>query len=159
MNHDTGRKRRTMPAPMRSRRGPRCARVRDQELKRIVHRYYHEVLTLRRLKVLEEIVATDFAGHDGAGALMDRYGLREAAEMLLDAFPDLIVTVEDQVAEGDRVSTRWWASGTHAGTFAGIAPTGRTVTISGIDIHRIGRGRIVELWEELDVASLLAQML
>jgi steroid delta-isomerase-like uncharacterized protein len=144
---------------MRSRRGPRCARERDQELKRIVHRYYHEVLTLRRIGVLDELVAPDFTGHDGAGALMDRYGLREAAEMLLDAFPDLIVTVEDQVAEGDRVSTRWWASGTHAGTFAGIAPTGRTVTISGIDIHRVERGRIAELWEELDVASLLAQLL
>jgi steroid delta-isomerase-like uncharacterized protein len=144
---------------MRSRRGPRCARERDQELKRSVPRSYHEVLTLRRIGVLEELVAPDFSGHDGAGALMDRCGLREAAEMLLDAFPDLIVTVEDQVAEGDRVSTRWWASGTHAGTFAGIAPTGRTVTISGIDIHRVARGRIAELWEELDVASLLAQLL
>jgi predicted ester cyclase len=79
--------------------------------------------------------------------------------MLLDAFPDLIVTVEDQVAEGNRVSTRWWASGTHAGTFAGNAPTGRTVTISGIDIHQVERGRIAKLWEELDVASLLAQLL
>ncbi|WP_053227676.1 ester cyclase [Solirubrobacter soli] len=159
MNHNTGRKRRTPPAPTRSRRGPRCARLRDQELKRIVHRYYHEVLTLRRVDVLDGLVAADFTGHDGAGALMDRYGLQEAAEMLLDAFPDLIVTVEDQVAEGNKVSTRWWASGTHAGTFAGISPTGRTVTISGIDIHRVERGRIAELWEELDVASLLAQML
>jgi len=144
---------------MRTRRGPRCARERDQVLKRIVHRYYHEVLTLRRIEVIDEIVAPDFTGHDGAGALMDRYGLREAADMLLDAFPDLIVTVEDQVAEGNRVSTRWWASGTHAGTFAGISPTGRTVTLSGIDIHRVERGRIAELWEELDVASLLAQLL
>jgi steroid delta-isomerase-like uncharacterized protein len=160
MNHDTGRTRRTPPAPSRSRRGPRCARAHDDdELKRIVHRYYHEVLTHRRVAVLDELVAPDFVGHDGAGALMDREGYRAAAAMLLTAFPDLVAVVEDQVAEGDRVSTRWWASGTHAGEFAGIAPTGRTVTITGIDIHRVGRGRIAELWEELDVATLLAQML
>jgi steroid delta-isomerase-like uncharacterized protein len=144
---------------MRSRRGPRCVHVRDNELKRLVHRYYHEVLTHRRLEVLDELVAPDFVGHDGAGGLMDCDGYRAAAKMLLAAFPDLVVTVEDQLAEGDRVSTRWWASGTHAGPFAGVPPTGRTVTISGIDIHRVGRGRIAELWEELDVASLLAQML
>jgi predicted ester cyclase len=158
MNHDTGRKRRSHPAPSRSRRGPHCARP-DHDIKRIVHRYYHEALTHRRLDVLDEIVAPGFVGHDGAGGLMDRTGYREAAEMLLAAFPDLVVVVEDQVAEGDRVSTRWWGSGTHAGAFAGIAPTGRTVTLSGIDIHRVARGRIAELWEELDVASLLAQML
>jgi steroid delta-isomerase-like uncharacterized protein len=144
---------------MRSRRGPRCARVRDQELKRIVHRYYHEVLTLRRVAVLDELVAADFVGHDGAGGLMDLAGYRAAVAMLLGAFPDLIVTVEDQIAEGNRVSTRWWASGTHSGAFAGIQPTGRTVTISGIDIHQVERGRIAKLWEELDVASLLAQLL
>jgi steroid delta-isomerase-like uncharacterized protein len=159
MNEDTGRKRR-YPRPAttgRARRGPRCSR--DERPKRLVRRYYDEVLTGRRLKVLDELLAPGFRGHDGAGGLMDRAGYREAAEMLHRAFPDLIVTIEDQVAERDRVSTRWWASGTHAGSFAGIAPTGRTVTVSGIDIHRIDQGRIAELWEELDIASLIAQML
>jgi steroid delta-isomerase-like uncharacterized protein len=124
-----------------------------------VRRYYDEVLTKRRLDLLDDLITPGFVGHDGAGGLMDRDGYRAAVQMLHAAFPDLIVTVEDQLAERDRVSTRWWASGTHAGAFVGIPPTGRTVTISGIDIHRVDRGRIAELWEELDVASLLAQLL
>ena len=159
MNEDTGRKRlRPRPATTAPpRRGPRCSR--DEGPKRLVRRYYDEVLTGRRLDVLDELLAPGFRGHDGAGGLMDRAGYREAAEMMHNAFPDLIVTIEDQVAERNRVSTRWWASGTHAGSFAGVPPTGRTVTISGIDIHRLDRGRIAELWEELDVASLLAQLL
>jgi steroid delta-isomerase-like uncharacterized protein len=161
MNHDTGRKRhRPRPAAVGPpRRGTRCSLPREDRAKRIVRRYYDEVLTGRRLDLLDRLVAPGFCGHDGAGGLMDLPGYRASAQMLHAAFPDPIVTVEDQLAERDRVSTRWWASGTHTGPFAGIPPSGRVVTISGMDIHRLDRGRIAELWEELDVASLLAQML
>ena len=69
------------------------------------------------------------------------------------------MTVGDQLAEKDRVSTRWSATGMHTGEFAGIPATGREVTLSGIDIHRVSGDRLVELWEQLDLASLVAQLI
>ena len=124
-----------------------------------MRRYYDEVLTGRRLDVLEQLVAPEFVGHDPVGAKMDRAGYIDAVRMWHTGFGELVVRVEDQVAERDRVTTRWTATGIHTGQFAGIEPTGRKVRIYGIDIHRLEGDRLVELWEQLDLASLLAQML
>ena len=147
----------------RSALGPRrahgCPHVRDDRRKRIVARYYREVLEGRRLDVMEELVAPGFVGHDPAGATMDRAGYFDAVRMLHDGFGDLEVSIDDQMAEGDRVTTRWSAVGVHIGWFAGIPPTGREVTMAGIDIHRLDGDRLVELWEQLDLATLVAQML
>jgi predicted ester cyclase len=90
---------------------------------------------------------------------MDRAGYFDAVAMLHEAFAQLVVSIDDQVAERDRVTTRWCAVGTHVGTFMGIAPTGRNVILTGIDIHRIEGDRLAELWEQLDLAHLLAQLL
>src|SRR5262245_61587763 len=113
MYHSTGRKRRVpriaTPAPVR--RDPSCAR--GENPKRLVRRYYDEVLNGRRIDVLNELLTPGFVGHDGAGGLMDADGYGEAAAILHAAFPDLVVKIEDQVGERNRVSTRWWASGTH----------------------------------------------
>ena len=88
-----------------------------------------------------------------------RETILDAVRMLHDGFGSLTVTIDDQIAERDRVTTRWTATGLHTGWFAGIAPTWREVTISGIDIHRLDGDRLVEMWEQLDLASLLAQLL
>jgi steroid delta-isomerase-like uncharacterized protein len=69
-----------------------------------------------------------------------------------------VVTVHDQVAEGDTVVTRWSAAGTHAGDFAGVPATGRLVTVSGIHIHRVRHGRLTEHWEELNLLGVLRQL-
>jgi predicted ester cyclase len=127
--------------------------------KRIVSRYYEEVLEGRCLDVLSELVTPGFVGHDPAGGRMDRAGYFDAVRMLHEAFGELRVYIDDQIAEGDRVTTRWSAVGTHVGDFAGIAPTGREVIISGIDIHRVEGHRLAELWEQLDLATLVAQMM
>ena len=74
------------------------------------------------------------------------------------AFPDSQRTVEDQFADDIHVVTRWTATGTHQGTFMGIAPTGKRVTITGISIHRIADGRIVEEWQEWDSLGLMQQI-
>ena len=74
------------------------------------------------------------------------------------ALPDLVVTVHDQVAETDTVVTRWSATGTHAGDFAGVPATGRRVTVTGIHIHRVRHGRLIEHWEELDPLGVLRQL-
>ena len=77
---------------------------------------------------------------------------------LLAAFPDGRWTIEGQVAEGDKVATRWSFTGTHQGELMGVAPTGKRVTASGMVIDRIVEGKIVEEWEEWDALGMMQQM-
>jgi steroid delta-isomerase-like uncharacterized protein len=74
------------------------------------------------------------------------------------AFPDAISTVEDQVAEGDRVATRWRARGTHRGPLGDMAATGRAFEMDGVTIERIEDGRIAEIWVARDELGLMRQL-
>jgi steroid delta-isomerase-like uncharacterized protein len=76
----------------------------------------------------------------------------------VSAFPDLKLMVEDQIAEGDKVVTRWSATGTHQGELLGIPPTGKQTTATGITIDRIQGGKIVETWTHWDNLGLLQQL-
>jgi predicted ester cyclase len=141
------------------RRGAKCVPAAGGRGKRIVRLYYQAVLADRRLDVLDDLLAPRFVGHDPVGAPIDRAGYIDAVRMLHEGFSGLTVTVGDQLADGNRVTTRWSAIGVHTGAFAGIPATGRDVLLSGIDIHRLDGDRIVELWEQLDLASLVAQLI
>jgi len=89
---------------------------------------------------------------------LKREALRQFMASLLAAFPDGRWTVEDQVAEGDKVVTRWSFTGTHQGELVGLAPTGKQVTTSGMVIDRIVEGKVVEEWEEWDTLGMTRQM-
>ena len=78
--------------------------------------------------------------------------------MMRSAFPDLHLTIEDMIAEGDKVAMRSSWNGTHQGEFMGIPATGRRVTVSQIDISRIADGRMVEHWGQLDALGLMQQL-
>jgi steroid delta-isomerase-like uncharacterized protein len=78
--------------------------------------------------------------------------------MFFDAFPDLNVTVEDEIAEGEMVVTRWTIRGTHQGDLEGIAPPGQQIELEGITIHRIEGGKIVEEWERYDNLGMMQQL-
>jgi steroid delta-isomerase-like uncharacterized protein len=106
---------------------------------------------------LDELVASDVIHHDpyDPHAADGIVGMKRTIEMNRNAFPDIRLTVEDQVAEGDKVVTRWRGEMTHAGALAGAAPTGRRVTITGITIDRLEDGRIVEAWRSMDTLRLL----
>jgi predicted ester cyclase len=78
--------------------------------------------------------------------------------MYLTAFPDLHLTIEDLIAEGDKVVDRQTARGTHQGTFMGIPPTGKQITVTAMNISRIVGGKIVEHWVELDTLGMLQQL-
>src|SRR5262249_22879075 len=84
--------------------------------------------------------------------------VKQTVARLLTAFPDLVVTVEDQMADGDQVITRWTLEGTHRGEWREIAPTGRRVRMMGITIFRLAGDRIVESWETADELGLLQQI-
>ena len=78
--------------------------------------------------------------------------------MYRNAFPDVQMHVEDQVAEGDMVVTRWIASGTHQGEVMGIAPTGNRVTMAGTNIERVVNGKIEETWDNYDALGMMQQI-
>ena len=128
------------------------------ENKALVRRYYDEVLAGRDRDLLARLLAPSFVSHVSGGSDVGADGYMAAVEATHAAFPALVVTVHDQVAEGDKVVTRWSASGTHAGDFAGVPATGRLVTATGIHIHRIRDGRLVEHWEELNLFGVLRQL-
>jgi steroid delta-isomerase-like uncharacterized protein len=129
-----------------------------EENKALVRRYYQEVLTGRDRDLLTQLLDPCFVSHVPGGADAGAGAYAAAVDTTHAAFPDLVVTVHDQVAEDDRVVTRWSATGTQAGNFAGVPATGRLVTVSGIHIHRVRDGRLVEHWEELNLLGLLRQL-
>ena len=126
--------------------------------KALVARYYDEVLTGRDLGVLDELLADDFTSWTAAGARVDAATYRQAVAASQRAFGDLRVTVLDQIAEGDKVVTRWRAEGTNDGDFAGRPATGRRVALGAIHVHRVAAGRLAEHWEALDQLDLLRQL-
>ncbi len=110
--------------------------------------------------MIDELVADTYVAHDPAvpEQIRGRQGARENVEMYLAGFPDGRITVEDQLAEGDMVATRWTARGTHQGELVGIAPTGKQVTVSGTTISRLEGGKIVEEWTNWDTFGLMVQL-
>jgi steroid delta-isomerase-like uncharacterized protein len=127
--------------------------------KAVVQRYYDEVLNARRIDVLDELAAEDYVEHDPfPGQGNGRDDLKARVRLLLDAFDPDVFSVEDTVAEGDRVVVRWMSTGTHTGEFLGVPPTGRQFRIAGIDIHAVRGGRMAEHWHVVDQLGHMQQL-
>jgi steroid delta-isomerase-like uncharacterized protein len=126
--------------------------------KAIVQRFFDEGLNNRDFSVFTELIG-DCVYHMPLVGELRGEALKQFFVHLFDAFPDIQRTVEDQVTDDyQTVVTRWRAVGTHQGEFMGIAPTGKRVTITGISIHRIQSGKIVEEWQEWDSLGLMQQL-
>jgi steroid delta-isomerase-like uncharacterized protein len=124
----------------------------------IVRRLIEEVFNRGETGALAEVVAVDHVGHGPFGDHYGPDGIRLTVTEYRVAFPDLQVTIEDLVAAGDRVARRFTVRGTHAGSFIGIPPTGRAVTVTGIAIDRFAGGRVAESWISIDTLNLLRQL-
>ncbi len=115
-----------------------------------------------KLDVADELYAPNYVDHVGRGPEGSRVvgpaGIKQAVMQFRRAFPDLSYTVEDALAERDLVMTRFSARGTFKGSFLGAAPTGRTVSYTGMDLNRIAGGKIVESWVNYDALALLQQV-
>ena len=111
------------------------------------------------LGVIDELVATDYVGHDPSQPeLHGPDGVKGFVTTYLSAFPDGRITIDDQLAEGDLVATRWTGRGTHQGELMGIPASGKQVTVSGITISRLEDGKIVEEWSNWDTLGMLQQL-
>jgi steroid delta-isomerase-like uncharacterized protein len=118
-----------------------------------------ELWNTGNLAIADEIFATDFVNHDpGLPNVVDLESYKAFIVVCFTSFPDFQTTVEDMVAEGDKVVTRRTVTATHQGEFSGIPPTGRQVTWTGMTIYRVANGKIVEAWWAYDALGLMQQL-
>ncbi len=121
-------------------------------------RRLYDLLNAGQAEAVADLVSSDYQEHDplpgqgtGKEGVLDRFSLLVTA--LAPRF-----TIGDVVAENDRVVVRWTNTGTHVGEFAGIPATGKTFTISGIDIYRVHEGLLCEHWHVVDQLSMMGQL-
>jgi steroid delta-isomerase-like uncharacterized protein len=130
----------------------------SEQNKTAVRRAIEEVYNQGRLDVVDELVSSDIVVHSPSEDFHGPGALKHYVASLREAFPDLQMTINDQIADGDRVVTRWVVRGTHLGTFQGIPPTGKRGRMTGIDIDRFVDGKTVECWTNADELGLLQQL-
>ena len=129
------------------------------EANKAVVRRWFQAFNDRDLPAEEAARSADFAAHvPGAPAPLDGEGWKSFTAAFFAGFPDFRLVLEDMLAEGDRVAARWTFCGTHAGEFLGIAPTGKPVSMSAIEVNRVADGKVVEHWVALDQLGLLQQL-
>jgi steroid delta-isomerase-like uncharacterized protein len=118
-----------------------------------------EVINQGRLEQADELVAVDFVELDPLpGQRQGREGLKEVIGMLRTAFPDMNWVVDETVASGDKVVTRFTWTGTHGGTFLGVPATCRSVSVKGVVIDRLVEGRMTDSRILMDNLSLMQQL-
>jgi steroid delta-isomerase-like uncharacterized protein len=128
--------------------------------KNAVRRLFEEVWNKGNKQVADELFTSNYTHHDLSTPDVGRGPESEKKRVTLyrTAFPDLRLTVEDMIAEGETVTARWSCKGTHKGDLNGIAPTGKQFTISGISITQFVNGKMVEGWINWDALGLMQQL-
>ena len=125
----------------------------------LIHRLHDELLNERDLAVVDRFFAPDFVSHNNPPGFPPGVdGVKQFFAMFRDAFPDAAVRIDEIVDGGDRVAVATTLTGTHEGELMGIAPTGRTVSVTGIDIVCIADGRIAEHRGLTDIVGLMRQL-
>ena len=132
-----------------------------EENKALARRELQEIFAAKgNLDAAEEIYAPDYISHQPAGDedLRGPEAIKQFAAGVRQAFPDLEITVEDQIAEGDKVLTRFRTRGTHQGELWGIPPTGKEVEITNMSMCRIEGGKMAEEWPAPDRLGMMQQL-
>ena len=126
--------------------------------KALVRRIY-DAFNTGNLEILDAVLGVNIIDHNPfPGQPQGIAGVKQLIMILRSAFPDFHITVEDMVAEGDKVVARVVTQGTHQGEFMGIPATGKEVTQTGIEILRIAGGKVVERWGEFDNLGMMQQL-
>ena len=132
----------------------------SEENKALARRFYEEVFNKKDLDAMDQICAADIVDHNAMpGQAPGVQGLKDFFSMfLVQGFPDARADVEEMVAEGDIVVTRFSLTGTHQGELMGAPATGKRVTFHGIDMLRITGGKVTDAWHQGDEMMALAQL-
>lgn len=121
-------------------------------------RRFYEAWSQGNLADLDEVCASEYVLHDSSTSVQGLEAMKQFVSMYLAAFPDGHFTIEDQIAEGDKIVTRWTFRGTHKGELQGIPPTGKQVIVTGISMDRVADGKAVEAWSNFDALGMLKQL-
>ena len=132
-----------------------------EDNKAISRRLFHEFWDRKNLAIADELVAANHVDHTPGsppGLPDGPEGLKQFGSMYFTAFPDLQITIEHAVAEGETVVIRWTAQGTNTGSLFGMPATNKPATVTGITIDRHAGGKIVETWTNFDALGMLQQL-
>jgi steroid delta-isomerase-like uncharacterized protein len=133
--------------------------VSPDEHEAIIREHVEVLFNQHRVDRTEETVTADYLDHAPLpGQVPGLEGAKQKWAAYLAAVPDMHATVEELIAEGDKVAVRWTVQGTHQGELMGIPATGRRAVFRGISIYRLDDGKIVEQWEQWDRLDLLRQL-
>ena len=127
--------------------------------KKTVRRFLEEVINLGNQRLADELLAENFVDHNPLPGLPpNREGFKQSFVIFRNTFPDMHYTIEDIIAEEDKVVIRWTATGTQRGELMGIPPTGKNISVTGMDIFRITDGNLAELWLAWDQLGMMQQL-
>lgn len=130
----------------------------EEENMAVIRRFYEE-LDKKNFEVYSELCTPDYISHfPGSPKPQDREARKQISRMYYAAFPDATHTVEDMIADGDKVAVRGSARGTHQGAFGDLPPTGKQIMFTGMRFYRMVGGKIAEEWANLDQLGLMQQM-
>jgi steroid delta-isomerase-like uncharacterized protein len=130
-----------------------------EKYKNMERRMVDEVFNKGNIEVVDELFAPEYVLHmPGGQELRGPEGLKQYVMLLRTAFPDLCMTIQDLVAEGDKLAFRLTSQGTHKGDFMGIAPTGKKISITTINISRFAGGKVIEEWGCFDQMTMMQQL-
>ena len=124
----------------------------------LVANYYSEVVAGGDLTNLSRFIAPDYLDHNSPEGPVGPDSVRSHMEALRKTFPDFSITLHEVIVEGELVASRVTGAGTHLGEWMGIKPSGKTITLRGINIDRVRNGLIAEHWGEADTLGMLIQM-
>lgn len=129
-----------------------------EQNKTMVRRVFEEGINQNKPHVFDEVIGTTYVNHSMPAPLPGPEGLKMVVGMFHTAFPDLHITLEEVLGEGNKVATRGYFTGTHKGEFNGIPATGKTVQVSYIDIWWVENSKLVENWVQMDMVGLMQQL-
>ncbi|MBD3296663.1 MAG: hypothetical protein GF392_04785 [Candidatus Omnitrophica bacterium] len=155
----TGRDEPEPPAPVDIASGAAAQKAAAVSNRTFIRGFYDEVFKAGKLDTADDLLYDDYEGH---GMFSDvrrgPAGFKAYYAGIFSAFPDIEYTIEDVVTDDNKAVVRWTARGTHGGQLHGIDPTGKRVTISGVSVYSIEKGRIRQSWENMSVTGLGEQL-
>ena len=130
----------------------------QEQNKALVRRIFEEGLNQNKPVVFDELIAPSYVNYDLPAPTPGPEGFKMIIGLFRAAFPDMRVTIEEELAEGNKVTTRGYFTGMHNGDFQGIPPTGKQIKVKYIDIWRVENGKLVENWVQMDQLGLMQQL-
>ncbi|MBW3625252.1 MAG: ester cyclase [Armatimonadetes bacterium] len=127
----------------------------------LIRRWFEEVWNEKRVEAIDELYADDAIAHglgEGGGDVVGPEGFKQFHTTFCQAFPDMQITVEEVITDGDRAAARFSGWGTHQGDALGVPPTGNRVTFTGMTFTRWEDGKIQEGWNNVDIMGILKQV-